>query len=89
MAPLALGVALRWAQPGPADFAPLLSMIVGVLTARFVVGIRLGPMSMVTAAGVGAAWAAALPYWGLPVPTLMVIAIVAVARLWVYRSRVA
>ncbi|HZB04388.1 MAG TPA: hypothetical protein VE737_08715 [Actinomycetota bacterium] len=89
MAPLALGVALRWAQPGPADFTPLLSMLAGVVIARFVVGIRLGPMSTVTAAGVGAAWAGALPYWGVALPTLLVIVIVAIARLWVDRSGVA
>jgi hypothetical protein len=89
MAPLALGVSLRWAQPGPADFAPLLSMIAGVVIARFVVGIRLGPMSTVAAAGVGASWAAALPHWGVALPTLMVMAILVVARLWVDRSRVA
>jgi hypothetical protein len=89
MAPLALGVSLRWAQPGPADFAPVLSMIAGVMIARFVVGIRLGPMSTVTAAGVGAAWAAAIPHWGVALPTLMAMALVAGARLWADRSPVA
>ena len=83
----ALGVSIRWSQAGPADFTPLLAMVAGILVARFVIGVRLGVVSTVLAVGAGAAWAAAIPGWGVTVPTLLVLAIVAGARAWVDRSR--
>jgi hypothetical protein len=89
MAPLALGVSIKWSPAGPADFTPLLAMMAAILVARFVAGIRLGPVSTVLAAGVGAAWAGAIPQWGLAVPTLIVIVLVAATRAWVDRSRLA
>lgn len=86
---LGLGVSIRWAHSGPADFTPLVAMIAAILIARFVVGVRLGPVSTLMAAGVGAAWAAAIPRWGLALPTLLVLAVAAAARVWVDRSRLA
>jgi hypothetical protein len=80
MAPLALGVSIRWAQPGPADFTPLVAMVAGVLMARFVIGLRLTVMTTVVAAGAGAGWAAAIEMWGVGGPTLVVMAAVAVLR---------
>jgi hypothetical protein len=87
MVPLALGVSIRWAQPGPADFTPLLAMMAGVLVVRFVVGLRLGPITAVAAAGAGAAWAAAVPPWGIAVPTLAAIVAIAGLRVWADKTR--
>jgi hypothetical protein len=80
MIPLGLGVSVRWAAAGPADFTPLLAMLAAVLVARFVIRLRLTVMSTVVAAGIGAAWAAALELWGFSAPTLMVILLVAILR---------
>jgi hypothetical protein len=79
---LGLGVSIRWADAGPADLTPVVAMLAGVLMARFVVGLRLGVLVTVTAAGAGAAWAALVPRWGIAVPTLGVIVAVAALRLW-------
>jgi hypothetical protein len=89
MGPLALGVSIRWSQAGPADFTPLLAMVAGILVARFVIGVRLGVVSTLMAVGAGAAWAAAIPRWGVTVPTLLVLAVVAGTRAWMDRSRTA
>jgi uncharacterized membrane protein YdjX (TVP38/TMEM64 family) len=77
---LALGVSIRWAQPGPADFTPVVAMLAGVLVARFVIGLRLTVVTTVAAAAAGAGWAAAVATWGFSVPTLVLIAAVAVLR---------
>jgi hypothetical protein len=82
MSILGLGVSIRWADAGPADFTPLVAMLAGVLVARFVIGLRLGALTTVAAAGAGAAWAAAVPRWGIAVPTLVVIGAVAALLLW-------
>jgi hypothetical protein len=87
MSLLALGVSIRWAEAGPADFTPLLSMMAAVLVVRFVVGLRLGPITAVAAAGAGAAWAAAVPPWGIALPTLVVIVATAGLRAWADRTR--
>jgi hypothetical protein len=84
---LALGVSMRWAQPGPADFTPLLAILAAVLVARFVIGARLTMMTGFVAAAAGAAWAAALPRWGFTVPTLAAILAVSALRVWVDRAR--
>jgi hypothetical protein len=84
---LALGVSIRWAHAGPADFTPVLAIAAAVLVARFVIGARLTMMSLVIAAAGGAAWAAALPRWGFTVPTLAVILTVSALRFWVDRAR--
>jgi hypothetical protein len=81
---LALGVSIRWARAGPVDITPLLAMAAAVFVARFVFGMRLGPITTVAAAAAGAAWAAAVPQFGLSVPTL--VALVALTALrWVSR----
>jgi hypothetical protein len=79
VSPLALGVSIRWARSGPVDFTPLVAMLVAVVVARFVFGIRLGAVTAVAAAATGAAWAAALPRFGVSVPTL--VALVALTAL--------
>lgn len=80
--PLALGVPVRWAEAGPADFTPLLAMLAAVLVARFVVGLRLGAVSTVMAAAAGAAWAAAIPQFGLGAPTLVAVAVMVALGRW-------
>jgi hypothetical protein len=85
--PLGLGVSIRWADPGPADFTPLLAMVAAVLVVRFVIGLRLGALTTVSAVAGGAAWAAAIPRWGLVIPTLIVVIAVAALRLWAGRPR--
>jgi hypothetical protein len=60
-------------------------MLVAVVVARFVFGVRLGAITTVAAAATGAAWAAAIPRFGLSVPTL--VALVALTGLrWASRS---
>jgi hypothetical protein len=87
MSLLALGVSIRWAEAGPADFTPLLAMLTAVLVVRFVIGLRLGPITTVAAAGAGAAWAAAVPPLGIAVPTLVAIVATAGLRAWADRTR--
>jgi hypothetical protein len=84
VSPLALGVSIRWARSGPVDFTPLLAMLIAVVVARFVFGVRLGAVTTVAAAATGAAWAAAIPRFGISAPTL--VALVALTALrWVAR----
>ncbi len=82
LSPLALGVSIRWAHAGPADFTPLLAILAAVLVTRFVIGFRLTMMTSFAAVACGAAWAAALPRWGFTVPTLGAILAVSALRLW-------
>lgn len=84
MSPLAIGVAIRWARPGPFDFTPLVAMLVAVVVARFVFGVRLGAVSTVAAAAIGAAWAATIPEFGVSVPTLLGLVALTALR-WVSR----
>lgn len=84
MSPLALGVAIRWARPGPFDFTPLVAMLIAVLVARFVCGVRLGAVTTVAAAATGAAWAAAITELGFSVPTLLALVALTALR-WVSR----
>jgi hypothetical protein len=87
MSVLALGVSIRWTDAGPADFTPLLAMAAGILMIRFLAGIRLGAVSTLMAAGGGAAWAAAVPRWGVSIPTLLAVIAVTALRLWMDRPR--
>ena len=75
--PLALGVSVHWARPGPADFTPLLAMIGAVLILRFVIGTPLTLLRTLAAAACGAAWAAAVATKGLTLPTLVALAAMA------------
>ena len=84
MSPLALGVSIRWARTGPVDFTPLVAMLVAVLVARFVCGVRLGAVTTVAAAATGAAWAATIPEFGLSVPTLLALVALTALR-WASR----
>jgi hypothetical protein len=84
VSPLGLGVSIRWARTGPVDFTPLLAMLVAVLVARFVFGVRLGAVTTVAAVATGAAWAAAIPRFGLSVPTLLALVALTALR-WVSR----
>ncbi len=87
VAPLALGVSTRWAHAGPADFTPLLAILGAVLIARFVIGARMTIMTATVAAAGGAAWAAALPRWGITIPTLMAVLMISALRVLVGRAR--
>jgi hypothetical protein len=84
VSPLALGVSIRWARTGPVDLTPLLAMLIAVLVTRFVFGVRLGAVTTVAAAATGAAWAAAIPRFGLSVPTLLALVALTALR-WVSR----
>ena len=84
MSPLAIGVPIRWARSGPFDFTPLLAMLVAVVVARFVFGVRLGAVTTVAAAATGAAWASTIPEFGLSVPTLLALVALTALR-WVSR----
>jgi hypothetical protein len=86
-AALALGVSMRWAQPGPADFTPVLAIVAAILVARFVIGARLTMLTLVVAAAAGAAWAAAIPQWGFTAPTLAAVLAVSALRVWIDRAR--
>lgn len=87
VAPLALGVPLRWADAGPADVTPLLAILGAVLIARFVIGARMTIMTATLAAAAGAAWAAALPRLGITIPSLMAVLMICALRVWVGRAR--
>ena len=84
---VALGVSTRWAHAGPADFTPLLAILGAVLIARFVIGARMTIMTATFAAAAGAAWAAALPRWGITIPSLMAVLMICAFRVWVGRAR--
>jgi hypothetical protein len=87
LAPLALGVSIRWAHAGPADFTPVLAILAAIIVARFVIRARLTLMTTFAAAAAGAAWAAALPQWGFTLPTLAAVLTVSALRLVVDRTR--
>lgn len=66
-----------------ADLTPLIAMIAAILLVRFVVGIRLTPMSAVQAAFVGALWAYLAEPWGLVIPSALAVVVVALLRVHV------
>lgn len=78
---LALGVSIRWAGDGSADFTPILAILAGILVVRFVLGYRLTIITVTMAVLAGALWAAAIAEWGLSLPTLAAVAAVAVGML--------
>ena len=56
--------------PRHLDLTPILAIIAAILIIRFVVGVRLTPMSSVLAAFAGALWAYLAQGWGFAVPSL-------------------
>lgn len=70
---LGLGIAVRWAHAGPADFTPILAVLGAVLVARFLFGLRLTVLTVTVAALCGSLWAAAVAEWGFTLPTLSVL----------------
>jgi hypothetical protein len=78
---LGLGVSIRWAQPGPADFTPVVAVIVAIFIVRFLLGFRLTGPTVVMAVLGGTLWAAAAAQWGITVPSLVAVAAVAAAAL--------
>jgi len=71
---LALGVAIPWARSGPADFTPVLAVILAAVVIRFVLGFRLTLLPVSLAVLSGTLWAAATPHWGVTLPTLAALA---------------
>jgi hypothetical protein len=57
--------------PGPRhlDLTPLTAIVTAILVARFLVGLRLSPPTVVGAAFAGALWAYLTEPWGLVVPS--------------------
>ena len=58
------------------DLTPIVAILTGLLIARFVVGMRLTPMSAVFAAFGGALWAYLAQAWGLTLPSLVALIVV-------------
>jgi hypothetical protein len=80
---LGYGMWLPSAGSTHGDFTPIASMLVAVLIARFVIGLRLTPMSIVAAAFAGALWAYLAERWGLPAATALGVLTVIVASVLV------
>lgn len=80
-ASLALGVSIRWAGDGSADFTPILAILAGILVVRFVLGHRLTMITVTVAVLAGALWAAAIAEWGVSLPTLAAVTAAAVGML--------
>ncbi len=83
MSILALGVPIRWADAGPADFLPFIAMLAAVVIARFLLGVRMTVMTFVLSLAVGAAWASAVGRWGWTMPTLAAVMLMFSVSVWV------
>lgn len=57
------------------DLTPITAIVVAILVARFVVGMRLTPLGAALAAFAGALWAYLAEGWGLVVPSLAALVI--------------
>ena len=71
----AYGVVLPPSEVHP-DFTPIVSIIVAICVARFVVGLRLTPMMSVLAAFGGSLWAALAEGLGIMPPSVAALALV-------------
>ncbi|MGH2765275.1 MAG: hypothetical protein ACRDKA_05125 [Actinomycetota bacterium] len=78
---LALGVSIRWADAGSADFIPILAIAAAILVVRFAVGLRLTVLTVLLAVLGGTLWAASISRWGFSLPTLVAIGLVAAGAL--------
>jgi len=72
---VAYGVVLPPSDVRP-DFTPIVSMVVAICLARFVVGLRLTPMIAVLAAFAGSLWAALAEGLGIVPPSVAALALV-------------
>lgn len=68
---LAYGVAFPTRGRAYADLTPIVSMLVAVVLARLVLGLRLTSFTIVLAAFCGALWAYLAEPWGLVAPTAL------------------
>jgi len=84
---LATGVPIPWARSGPADFTPLLAMVVAVLVLRFVIRAQLTAMSTMLALAGGAFWAYSAERWGIVIPSVSALLLIARLRISVGRAR--
>lgn len=82
-----VGVPIRWARAGPADFTPLVAMVAAVLILRFFIGARLTAMTTALAVAGGALWAFGAERFGLSTSTFAALVLVAALRLSVRRRR--
>jgi len=69
-------------QPGPRhlDLTPLTAIVASILIARFLIGLRLSPPTVVGAAFAGALWAYLAEPWGLVRPSMIALLLVIVLR---------
>jgi hypothetical protein len=76
-------------QPGPRhlDLTPLTAIVVAILIARFMIGLRLSPPTVVGAAFAGALWAYLAEPWGLAGPSVVALLIIVALRRSVRLSR--
>ncbi|HEX2025303.1 MAG TPA: hypothetical protein VHH92_02800 [Actinomycetota bacterium] len=86
---LGVGVPVKWARGGPIDVVPLLASVAAVLITRFVIGVRLTPVTVILAVTGGSAWAWAIAVWGIELPTLIAIVVVLLAKLMAAPARAA
>ena len=63
------------------DLTPLVSIVGAIVILRFVVGMRLSPMSLTMAAFGGALWAYLIAVWGLAPPSVAALFVVISLRL--------
>ncbi len=63
-------------SPPHGDLTPLVSIVVAILLARFVVGLPLTPMTGVLAAFGGSLWAALAQGWGIEPPSVVALVFV-------------
>lgn len=78
---LGLGIAVRWAHAGPADFTPVLAVAAAVLVVRFLLGLPLTVLTLTMAVLGGTMWAAAIAQWGFSAPTVSALGALGAASL--------
>jgi hypothetical protein len=68
--------------PGPRhlDLTPLMAIVTAIVIARFLVGLKLTPRTVASAAFVGALWAYLAEPWGLVAPSLLALLLIVVLR---------
>lgn len=84
---LGWGSPARWTYGTTPDFTRILAMIAAVLILRFVIGLRLTVLSFTLALLAGALWAFAAELWGLALPTLAALLVMAALSVSVRRAR--
>lgn len=84
---LAIGVPIRWADAGPADFTIVWAMMGAVFILRFYIGAALTMMSTAVALFAAALWASSIEVWGVTIPSTIALVLISHIRANVRRSR--